>query len=72
MTEPTHEPAGQDWDRLLNQLRQVRQQVQEHGPLAPEQQEEVTNAFKQGLSLLENQVEDIRNSSNLKGSSGEW
>ena len=71
MTEPTHEPAGQDLDQLLDQLRQVRQQVQEHGPLAPEEQEEATNAFKQGLALLANQVDDIR-SNGLKGSSGEW
>jgi len=72
MTESNNEPVGQDWDQLLDQLRQLRQQVKEHGPLAPEEQEEATNAFKQGLSLLEDQVEDIRNNSNLKGSSGEW
>ncbi|MDF7812931.1 hypothetical protein [Hymenobacter sp. YC55] len=72
MTESNNEPVGQDWDQLLDQLRQLRQQVKEHGPLPPEEQEEATNAFKQGLSLLENQVEDIRNNSNLKGSSGEW
>ncbi|WP_022821947.1 hypothetical protein [Hymenobacter norwichensis] len=72
MTEPTHEPAGQDWDQLLDQLRQLRQQVQEHGPLDAEKQEEATNAFKQGIALLETQVDDIRTSSNLKGSSGQW
>jgi hypothetical protein len=71
MTEPTHEPTGQDWDQILDQLRQLRQQVKDHGPLAPEEQEEATNAFKHGLSLLDNQVEDIR-SNGLKGSSGEW
>ena len=71
MTEPNHEPAGQDWDQLLDQLRQLRQQVKEHGPLDAEKQEEATNAFKQGIALLENQVEDIRSGS-LKGSSGGW
>lgn len=72
MTEPTHEPAGQDWDRLLDHLRQLRQQVQEHGPLDPEKQEEAATAFRQGIALLENQVEDIRSNSQLKGSSGQW
>ncbi|MBC8081639.1 MAG: hypothetical protein H7Z21_00370 [Hymenobacter sp.] len=71
MTDPTNEPAGQDWDQLLDQLRQVRQHVQEHGPLDPEQQAEATHAFKQGLAYLENEVNDIR-SGGLKGSSGQW
>ncbi|WP_375433877.1 hypothetical protein [uncultured Hymenobacter sp.] len=71
MTDSTQEPAGQDWDQLLDQLRQVRQQVKEHGPLDPEKQEEATNAFKQGLAILATQVDDIR-SSGLKGSSGGW
>lgn len=72
MTDSTHEPAGQDWDQLLNHLRQLRQQVKDHGPLAPEEQAEATNAFKQGIALLENQVDDIRSNGNLKGSSGQW
>ncbi|HEX8427730.1 hypothetical protein [Hymenobacter sp.] len=71
MTDSTHEPAGQDWDQLLDHLRQLRQQVKEHGPLAPEEQEEATNAFRQGIAILESQVDDIR-TSGLKGSSGEW
>ena len=71
MTNPTNEPAGQDWDQLLDHLRQVRQQVQEHGPLDPTQQAEATTAFNQGLAYLESQVDDIR-SSGLKGSSGRW
>lgn len=71
MTEPINEPAGQEWDQLLDQLRQLRQHVQDHGPLDPEQQQEATNAFRQGIALLENQVEDIRSGS-LKGSSGTW
>jgi hypothetical protein len=71
MTDPTKEPAGQDWDQLLDHLRQLRQHVQEHGPLAPEEQAEATNAFQQGFRYLENEMADIRSSS-LRGSSGRW
>ena len=71
MTTPTNEPAGQDWDQLLDHLRQLRQQVQEHGPLDPEKQAEATSAFEQGFAYLESQVNDIR-SGGLRGSSGKW
>ena len=71
MTNSPDEPAGQDWDQLLDHLRQLRQQVQEHGPLDDEQKAEATNAFNQGFVYLNSQMDDIRNGG-LKGSSGKW
>jgi hypothetical protein len=62
--------SGDEWDDLLHHLRQVRQQVQDQGPLPEHEKAEATDAFRRGLALLESQVRDIRG--NLKGSSGKW
>lgn len=71
MVEKQNEQGAEEWDAMLHQLRQVRQQVQEQGPLSEEQQAEATDAFRRGLAMLENQVNHIQGSG-LKGSSGHW
>ena len=70
MIDSTNEPNGQNWDQLLHQMRQLRQQVQDHGPLDPQEQAQATDAFRQGFIYLENQVNDIR-SEGLKGNPDE-
>lgn len=62
--------GAEEWDNLLHHLRQIREQVREQGPLPDHEKEEVTDAFRRGLALLENQVRDIEGE--IKGSSGQW
>ncbi len=64
------DPADENWDQLLAHLRTIRQQVQEHGPLADEQRAEAADAFRHGLALLAEQVDGARGQ--LKGSGGRW
>jgi hypothetical protein len=71
MVEKQNEQGTEEWDAMLNHLRQVRQQVQEQGPLPEHQQAEATDAFRRGLAMLESQMNDIQGSA-LKGSSGHW
>ncbi|MDU0369618.1 hypothetical protein ACFPAF_04365 [Hymenobacter endophyticus] len=70
MTTSATNPSPDEWDDLLNHLRHVREQVQQHGPLPDHEKAEATDAFRRGLALLEGQVHDIQG--NLKGSSGKW
>ena len=70
MADKHNEQGGDQWDDILHQLRQIRQQVQEQGPLPEQARAEVEDAFRQGFAHLENQVRDLR--SGLKGSSGRW
>jgi|GEM_PF-4086377 len=70
MTDIHNEQGSEEWDDLLNHLRQVCEQVREQGPLPEEEKAEVTDAFRRGLALLEGQVQDIRGG--MKGSSGKW
>lgn len=70
MADKQNEQGGDEWDNLLHHLRQVRQQVQEQGPLPEQAQAEATDAFRRGLALLETQMQDMRG--NLKGSAGKW
>ncbi|WBO83650.1 hypothetical protein [Hymenobacter yonginensis] len=70
MADTHNQPGSDEWDNLLHHLRQVRQQVQEQGPLPEQAKAEATDAFRRGLALLETQVQDIRG--HLKGSSGKW
>lgn len=63
-------PENEEWDDILQHLRQVRQQIKEQGPLPEAEKAEVTMAFHRGLALLEGQARDMRG--HLKGSSGKW
>jgi hypothetical protein len=73
MSNKQNEEGAEEWDAILNQLRQVRQQVQEQGPLPEQEKAEATDAFRRGLALLESQVQHIQDDQNgLKGSSGGW
>ena len=71
MVEKQNEQGAEEWDAILHHLRQVRQQVQEQGPLPEQEKAEATDAFRRGLAMLESQVNDIQGSA-LKGSSGKW
>ncbi|UOQ78673.1 hypothetical protein MUN84_09130 [Hymenobacter sp. 5516J-16] len=70
MVDKQKEQGSDEWDDILNHLRQVRQQVQEQGPLPEHEKQQVTDAFHRGLALLENQVRDAQGG--LHGSSGGW
>jgi hypothetical protein len=73
MVEKQNEQGAEEWDAILDQLRQVRQQVQEQGPLPEHEQAEATDAFRRGLAMLESQVNNIQDGQpGLKGSSGGW
>ncbi|TGD81529.1 hypothetical protein [Hymenobacter wooponensis] len=73
MSNKQNEQGAEEWDAILNQLRQVRQQVQEQGPLPEQEKAEAAEAFRRGLALLESQVQNIQDDqSGLKGSSGVW
>jgi hypothetical protein len=73
MFDKQNEQGAEEWDAILNHLRQVRQQVQEQGPLPEQEQAEATDAFRRGLAMLESQVQNIQDDqSGLKGSSGGW
>lgn len=61
---------GEEWDDILNNLRHLRQQVQDHGPLEDDQRAEAADAFRQGFAHLEEQLKGLRGS--MKGSSGHW
>lgn len=60
----------EEWDNLLNHLRQVSEQVRENGPLPEEEKAEIMGVFHRGLAMLENQMKDMQGG--LKGSSGHW
>lgn len=62
--------ADENLDHLLAHLRDIRQQVQEHGPLPDDQRAEAADAFRHGLALLAEQVDGARGQ--LKGSGGQW
>ena len=66
----------EEWDNLLNHLRQIREQVREKGPLPENEKAEITNAFHRGLAMLEHQVHDFQEEqdaqSGLRGSGGKW
>ena len=70
MTTPATNQPADEWDSILNHLRQIREQVQQNGPLPEQERASVEDAFRQGLAHLENEVQDIRTT--LKGSSGKW
>ncbi|AHJ99360.1 hypothetical protein [Hymenobacter swuensis] len=70
MTTPATNQPADEWDSILNHLRQIREQVQQNGPLPEQERAEVEDAFRQGLAHLENEVQGIRTT--LKGSSGKW
>ncbi|TGE09837.1 hypothetical protein [Hymenobacter fodinae] len=70
MSDKQNEQGAEEWDAILNQLRQVRQQVQEQGPLPEEEKAEAAEAFRRGLAMLESQMNDMQGG--LKGSSGNW
>ncbi|WP_045687050.1 hypothetical protein [Hymenobacter sp. AT01-02] len=70
MTDNQQQNGAEEWDNLLHHLRQIREQVREQGPLPDHEKEEVADAFRRGLALLENQVRDIEGE--IKGSSGQW
>lgn len=61
---------GEEWDDILSNLRHLRQQIQDNGPLRDEQRAEAANAFRQGFAHLEEQLNGLRGG--MKGSSGNW
>ncbi|MBX0291391.1 hypothetical protein K3G63_13145 [Hymenobacter sp. HSC-4F20] len=70
MMDKQQQNGSEEWDNLLNHLRQIREQVREQGPLPEHEKEEITNAFHRGLALLESQVRDM--AGGMRGSSGQW
>ncbi|GGG28028.1 hypothetical protein [Hymenobacter glacieicola] len=70
MVDKQKEQGSDEWDDILNHLRQVSQQVQQQGPLPEHEKQQVTDAFRRGLALLETQVQAAQGS--LHGSSGHW
>ncbi|QJX46309.1 hypothetical protein HMJ29_04890 [Hymenobacter taeanensis] len=73
MSDKQMEQGAEEWEAMLTHLRQVRQQVQEQGPLPEQEKAEAADAFRRGLAMLESQVQHIKDDQNgLKGSSGGW
>ncbi|GAB3232882.1 hypothetical protein GCM10027346_20440 [Hymenobacter seoulensis] len=76
MADKQKEQGAEEWDAILSHLRQIRQQVQEQGPMAEQQKAEVEDAFHRGLALLESQVQGFQDvqdvQGGLKGSAGQW
>ena len=61
---------NEEWEGMVQQLRLICEHVQHDGPLPAQEQVEAEDAFRQCLTHLENQVQDMR--TGLKGSSGSF
>ena len=62
--------SNKEWDGMVQQLRLICEHVRQDGPLPRQEQSEAEDAFRQCLTHLENQVQDMHNG--LKGSGGSF
>ncbi|OWP65008.1 hypothetical protein CDA63_01225 [Hymenobacter amundsenii] len=70
MVDKQPAPGGDEWDDIVQQLRQMSEHVRQDGPLPEQERAAVESAFRQGLAHLENEVQGLRGG--LKGSSGSF
>ncbi|MBT2558870.1 hypothetical protein J7E24_13825 [Hymenobacter sp. ISL-91] len=60
----------EEWNGIVQQLRLICEHVRQDGPLPAQEQSDAEDAFRQCLTHLENQVQDMHNG--LKGSGGSF
>ena len=62
--------GGDEWDDIVQQLRQLCEHVRQDGPLPEQERAAAEITFRQGLAHLESEVQGLRGG--LKGSGGGW
>ncbi|NVO30240.1 hypothetical protein [Hymenobacter lapidiphilus] len=62
--------SNEEWNGMVEQLRLISEHVRQDGPLPRQEQSEAEDAFRQCLTHLENEVQDMHNG--LKGSGGSF